>query len=355
MKKFLLIALCSSQFMVAQTLLTEDFSLFTVGNIGTDITGQTATNNIFTLATNGTAPTTATNAGNDNFQIVTNDALHGNVLQITGTNGDKGSRAMWYDGFVDAWEFRDPGNEIIEIEFELYTGNTAGTSVNTKGLFIYDATRTKVLAGYSFNTKTLVLSGVAYFTAATAPIGNYLFFLNTGGTNLVLPAETWVKLGVSYNKTTGVVRWRGPSHNGQVTGASAGTDPDRASIISTSGTTTTGTIVTNTAAAIGLFDNFEIRAAATDSLLGIAETVTVDNNNYSVYPNPATSIITVSSKLSSGITAITLTDVNGRIVKTQNFDSISDVEMNISDVASGMYLMNINSKEGSSTVKFIKN
>lgn len=355
MKKFLLLALCCSQCVVAQTILTEDFSLFTVGNIGTDITGLTATNNIFTLATNGTPPTTATNAGNDNFQIVPNDALHGNVLQITGTNGDKGSRAMWYDGFVDAWEFRDPGNDIVEIEFELYTGNTAGASVNTMGLFIYDATRTKILGGYSFNTKTLVLSGVAYFTAANAPIGNYLFFLNTGGTNLVLPSETWVKLGVSYNKTTGVVRWRGPSHNGQVTGASPATDPDRTSIVSTSGTTTTGTIVTNTAAAIGLFDNFEIRASATDSLLGVEETLVVDQDKFTVYPNPANDFVSVSSKLNTAITAISITDLNGRIVKTRQFDGMTAVDMNISDLEAGMYMMNIESEGSNSAIKFIKN
>lgn len=354
MKKILLIALICTQSSIAQVIVSEGFSLFPLGNIGTDITGVTPTNNIFTTASNGTAPTTATNAGNDNFQIVANNAEHGNVLQITGTNGDKGSRTLWYDGFIDQWEFRDVGNEIIEIEYDFYTG-TSGASLNTMGLYIYDATRTKILGGFSFNTKTLVLSGVAYYTAATAPIGNYLFFLNTGGTNLVLTAETWVRLGVSYNKTTGQVRWKGPGINGQVTGAALGTDPDRASLISTSGTTTTAPVQTNIAAAIGLFDNFIVRAAATDGLLGVEEVILNSNNTaFSVYPNPANNFISVSSLLSSEITAIAIADMNGRLVKSLTYDNLHDIELNISDLDKGMYIMTISSKEGNSIQKFMK-
>ena len=356
MKKLLLIALICSQSIMAQVILTDDFSSYLIGNVGTDFTGMTPYQNVFTIATNGDAPTTATNAGNDNFKIVASTIDHGNVLQITGTNGDKGTRELWPDGFADAWAFRDTGNNILEIEFDLYTGNTSGTSLNTMGLYIYDATRTKILAGYSFNTKTLVLSGAAYYTNnTTAPLGNYLFFLNTGGTNLVLPAETWVRLGVSFNKTTGIVRWKGPSVNGQVTGSAIGVDPDRTSLISRSGTTTVAPIVTNTAAGIGLFDNFIIRSVTTDGLLDVAENVMLDNTSFTVYPNPANNFISVSSRLSATITAIAITDMNGRTVKSQTYDNLSDVALNISDLANGMYLMNIASKEGNSTQKIIKN
>jgi len=146
------------------------------------------------------ATTTGTNASNANFQIVASTADHGKVFQIEGTNGDKGRRNFWLDGFPDQWSFRDTGSDIVEVEFDLYTGNTSGTSVNTKGVYIYDPTAGKVLGGFVFNTKTLVISGIAYFTSATAPVGNYLFYLATGATNVVLPADSWVRLGVSFNK-----------------------------------------------------------------------------------------------------------------------------------------------------------
>jgi hypothetical protein len=358
MKKLLLVILITiaSQNIFAQVMISENFSTFTIGDVGTDFTGVTPTDNIFTIANNGTAPTTATNAGNSSFQIVANDINHGNVLQITGTNGDKGSRQLWYDGFEDQWSFRDAGNDILEVEYDLYTGNTTGASLNTMGLYIYDATRTKILGGFSFNTKTLVLSGVAYFTNASAPIGNYLFFLGTGAQNLVLQENVWVRLGVSFNKTTGQVRWKGPSINGQVIGAAVGTDPDRTSLVSTSGTTTTAPIQTNTAAATGLFDNFIIRASATDTLLGVEDIATIANDtSFLVYPNPATTTIAISSKVNSAITAISITDMNGRIVKNQSYDNLTDIDINVSDLSNGMYFVNIATESGNSIQKIMKN
>ncbi|MFM2266217.1 MAG: hypothetical protein RLZ77_1637 [Bacteroidota bacterium] len=355
-KLLLLFVLLLSTSLFAQELLSENFNTFQIGNVGTDITGAISTNNIFTAATNGTAPTTSNNAGNANFQIVANDAVHQNVLQIIGTNGDKGSRQLWYDGFADIWSFRDAGNEIIEIEFDLYTGNTSGTSVNTKGLYIFDATRTKILAGFSFNTKTLVLSGVGYYTSATAPIGNYIFYLGTGSQNITLQADVWVRLGVSFNKTTGQIRWKGPGINGQVPGAGTGSDPDRVSLISLSGTTTTAPIVTNTAAALGLFDNFIFRASATDNLLGIDEIAVVANQPlFSVYPNPSQDVITVSSAVNSDITTITITDMNGRVVKQIAPENIGTQVISIADLTNGVYFLTINSSEGKFVEKLIKN
>ena len=342
--------------MFAQGLLSENFDTFQIGNVGTDFTGNISTNNIFTAATNGTAPTTSNNAGNANFQIVANDATHQNVLQITGTNGDKGSRQLWYDGFADLWSFRDAGNDILEVEFDLYTGNTSGTSVNTKGLYIFDATRTKILGGFSFNTKTLALSGVGYYTSATAPIGNYIFYLGTGSQNIILQADVWVRLGVSFNKTTGQIRWKGPGINGQVPGAGTGSDPDRVSLVSTSGTTTTAPVVTNTAAAVGLFDNFIFRASATDNLLGVDEIAVVANQPlFSIYPNPSKDKITVSSAVNSDISSMTITDTNGRVVKQIVPENIGNHSVSIGDLTNGVYFLSIKSSEGTFVEKLIKN
>jgi hypothetical protein len=340
----------------AQTLISENFDSYIEGNVGADFTGATPNAvGVFTQSSNGTAPTTSNNAGNDNYQIITlDDVAHTNVLQITGVNGDKGSRQLWTDGFPDQWLFRDTGNDIIEVEYDLYTG-TAGVSRNLMSLYVMDATRTIYPCGFVFNTNTLVLSGLAYYTSASAPIGNYTFYLNTGGTNLVLAPNTWVRLGVSFNKTTGQVRWKGPGINGQVTGAAMGTDPDRVSVVSTSGTVAASggnPAIPNTAAATTLYDNFIVRASATDTLLGV-EQVSAQDNTFAVYPNPATSVINVANKNNSPITKIILTDLNGRIVK-QDASNLSNVQLNIGDLSAGVYMMNITSAEGSTTQKIVK-
>ncbi|HMK06612.1 MAG TPA: T9SS type A sorting domain-containing protein, partial [Flavobacterium sp.] len=351
MKKLLLLSFFGIAVAVnAQQLRFEDFNALPIGNVGTDITGTAPTNDIFTQASNGAVPTTSNNAGNDNFQIVAGDGFHVQTLQITGVNGDKGSRQIWMGDLTTDWEFRDGGNDIFEVEFDLYTG-TAGTSRNQMGLYIFDSTRNKYLGGYVFATNTLVLSGLAYYQNLTstppAPLGNYLFYLGTGNTNITLAANTWVRLGVSFNKTTGAVKWKGPGINGQVVGAAMGVDPDRASFVSTSGSVPAAPpapAIPNTAAATVLFDNLRITARATDGLLAVADVDTAEV--FAVYPNPATTVVNVQNKNNADITAIAIVDLNGRVVKQVSFDKLSSVQVNIADLSAGVYMMNISSSEG---------
>lgn len=80
-----------------------------------------------------------------------------------------------------------------------------------------------------------------------------------------------------------------------------------------------------------------------------------DQNRFVSYPNPAKDFITVSNSDNVLLTDVNITDLNGRTVKTLKVENLSEVEINISDLNSGIYLMNITSDEGKSVKKFIKN
>ena len=79
-----------------------------------------------------------------------------------------------------------------------------------------------------------------------------------------------------------------------------------------------------------------------------------DDSAFSLFPNPATNVINIESK-NYAITKVSLTDLNGRIVKQSVVDNLSNFKINISDLSSGVYMMNITSKEGSVIKKVIKN
>lgn len=127
MKKLLLLSLFVAPVLSgAQVLLTEDFNSLTVGNVSTEILGAVpGQGDYLFFSSNGTAPTTSTNAAVTNSQIVSggNESLG---LQLTGPNGDKGSRFMWQDGFPALWNTRTLTNNIIEVEVDINPG--AGTS-----------------------------------------------------------------------------------------------------------------------------------------------------------------------------------------------------------------------------------
>jgi hypothetical protein len=77
-------------------------------------------------------------------------------------------------------------------------------------------------------------------------------------------------------------------------------------------------------------------------------------SEFAVYPNPANNIISASSK-DALVNAVTFTDLNGRTVKSSSFNGVNNAQVNISDLASGVYMMNISSDKGTTVKKIVKN
>ncbi len=78
-------------------------------------------------------------------------------------------------------------------------------------------------------------------------------------------------------------------------------------------------------------------------------------SKFSVSPNPANDFVTISNSENISVNSISMTDLNGRVVKQNSYSNVSEVQVNISDLASGVYMMNIKSDKGSVTKKIIKN
>jgi Secretion system C-terminal sorting domain len=79
-----------------------------------------------------------------------------------------------------------------------------------------------------------------------------------------------------------------------------------------------------------------------------------DASIFAIYPNPVNDILSISNSENINIKSISITDLNGRVVKNNNFNNVSNIEMNLSDLSSGMYIMNINSDQGTATKKIVK-
>jgi Secretion system C-terminal sorting domain/PKD domain len=67
-----------------------------------------------------------------------------------------------------------------------------------------------------------------------------------------------------------------------------------------------------------------------------------------IYPNPANTE-TVITPQNTGAMNVAITDAQGRIVKTTNFNGDLSVTLDISDLASGIYLVQINYADGTAT------
>lgn len=96
-----------------------------------------------------------------------------------------------------------------------------------------------------------------------------------------------------------------------------------------------------------LFDSIMVT-----SVLSVSE---VNANLFSVYPNPTNSVINISNLDNIILTNITISDLNGRVVKSTKVNNVTNLEISVDDLTSGMYMMTIDTDKGSVTKKIVKN
>ncbi len=82
-------------------------------------------------------------------------------------------------------------------------------------------------------------------------------------------------------------------------------------------------------------------------------TLSIDNT-FSFYPNPATSELTINYNGASKMYQINIYDVTGKLIKQQENNSTNKNTFSISELNSGLYLLNVYDGEYSTTKKFTK-
>lgn len=102
-------------------------------------------------------------------------------------------------------------------------------------------------------------------------------------------------------------------------------------------------------------------SGANSNIIGV-DTFSVDRplstesffaSNYTVFPNPTSGVLNIGTKGAS-MNQIQISDINGRTVKTINAANVSETQINISDLNSGVYFLKISSNSGVGTTKIVK-
>lgn len=234
---------------------------------------------------------------------------------------------------------------------------TLGTAVATGAMLYIYADNAGKPAGIPNNpavtpiAKIDIASGAAGYSLVNTAT-NYTFTIDVAAalpTPLVLQANTvyWLVFAAKTNLTahTAAVRfnWFGATPTGNT---SKLVDPSNA--FGASATTWTNiSTLTGSAALDGL--SFSIEGPS----LGVDKEI-FNSAKLSVYPNPVKDIVTISNELNYSLQSINITDLNGRTVKTLKMNGEASAQVNISDLSSGVYMMNISSDKGSMTKKIVK-
>ncbi|MBC3757982.1 T9SS type A sorting domain-containing protein [Hyunsoonleella sp. SJ7] len=336
-KNTFLLSLFSFAFLIwkanAQVLQSDDFEALTTGNVGTHINGSTmGQGGYYTLTSNGQ---------NSDFQIVDIGGSNSKVLQITGSNSPTNSKFVWKDGLVGSWASRTSGNDILEIEYDFYTGGITA-SKNESGVDFFN-TSFVVVAGFVFYPETKILAGRAYYNKA-GDLNTHVIKLGAGDTDLVLTANTWYRVGFSFNKSTGEIKFKGSGFDVNQAGDATGTDAAEIDFTVNPGSS-------NAVSSINWFDNLVATAKDAGSLL--RNELNEINQPITLHPNPADGYLSLTIKKDIQLYSIEINDISGRTVKSISHKDLSK-QIDVSDLSSGSYLLNIQSSLGRATKKFMK-
>lgn len=284
--------------MFSQTVWTETFESYNVGNLGTQ--GGWARDG------GGTASWT---------KVANIDATHGKSFQLgsTAANAD----GVWH--YHDTkWSTKTSGNNIFVLEFDYYTG-AGGDGVGVAQIYDVDA-------GYAEPMEI-----------GWDPEGGYIYLADESGDGILLDenptTNTWYHIKASYDTTTGGIKAQ--INNGEVQEFAGipGYEPTEFDALLYS-VTTSG------------FDNITVTATNTDPFMAVSDVT--KKSKISVYPNPATNVLNIKSD--SKIAEVSIYDAAGKIVKTT-----AETSINVENLAKGSYIVSIKYADGSKeSTKVIK-
>ena len=313
MKKILLFALCVTGFNAnAQTILLEDsfetYNDFIKTGIGNWLTLDL---DLRPPYTGGADPATWANAGTAMAYQIFNPttALVSNATAGVGTPPSEESRNFdprTGSKYAASWAAVPGTGGVANNDWLISPPITLGSSGNELSVWVKSMSDTYGLEDYSIGV---------YVGSGTPTSGNdFTLFLDALG--LEAPFPDWQEVILSLDDYSGQTVRIGIRNEGL----------DQYMF---------------------MVDDFKV----TTEDLGVNESLA---RKFSTYPNPANNVVNVSNNYNILLTDVNITDINGRTVKTLKVNNLTEVQVNISELNTGVYFMNIDTDSGRVVKKFIK-
>ena len=75
---------------------------------------------------------------------------------------------------------------------------------------------------------------------------------------------------------------------------------------------------------------------------------------FNLYPNPATNVVNITNTDNLFVEKATVYDIAGKEIKNQTFTNETNIQLNVENLASGTYLLHLQTNEGTAVKKLVK-
>ncbi len=316
----------------AQTFFTEDFNSYPAGHL----------NAIYDNTTPGKGGwLVGHQPGQLITAMVTPEAGKGNVLTIstTSTKGEGLGFSQERGFLATLWNNRTPGNNIFKFEYEFYGGGT----FNFVG-HILNGSNVQSISGFistSFQAYYYYRIGGGYFESTSS--GSPTFVLKNY-TATTFPYNMWIKAEMFVDFNANNVYFYIPTLNIQVT------KPISHNAIPYTLDFSVGSIK---ASSVVKIDNIKISGLKTlpSYILSVNQQLAT---KFNLYPNPASSVVNITNADNMQVNQITVYTLAGKQLSTQAYNNQAEIQLNVEHLASGTYLLYIQTAQGIAVKQLIK-
>lgn len=314
----------------AQVLFTEDFNSYPTGPLNT----------VYDNTTPGYGGWLVSRSPNYlATPMITAETGKGNVLTITTTTTTPtdGLTFRQEPGFLASlWNNRTPGNNIFKFEYEFY----GGVTFNFSGSILNNSASHPTIINSAFqsiyNLHRILGSYLENSSTNTLVLKNY----NT----TPFPYNMWLKVEMFVDYNTNNVYFYIPTLNIQANAPfSHNTIPFH--LVFNAGSLGATSVVK--------IDNIKVSGLKTlpPYILSTNEQLAA---KFSMYPNPATNLVNITNNENMQVQQITIYDIAGKQLSTQVFNSEAEIQLNVENLASGTYMLHLQTNEGTAVKKLVK-
>ncbi len=75
---------------------------------------------------------------------------------------------------------------------------------------------------------------------------------------------------------------------------------------------------------------------------------------FNIYPNPATNVVNITNNENMLVNQVTVYDISGKQLSMQSFNNEAEIQLNVEHLASGTYLLYLQTTEGIAVKKLVK-
>ncbi|WCM41006.1 T9SS type A sorting domain-containing protein [Flavobacterium sp. CBA20B-1] len=342
----------------SQVLYTETFDSFNWGYLGTDPTAK--------IPGQGGWLTYSMYTQSNNFFSIVNESGKGKVLDISIPLSPGESLRAYKSNLSPLMGNRSAGNEVLKFEIDYFTGpkqpnggpNGSGITILKK--FINPLEPVESIAGIVFHKTEGVVQGIAdtkgeVYSALENIIPYGL------GVDHYFPFNTWIKIEVYLDYGNRKVYFNIPYFNKVFSGDflknSTSTNllhdfaPDTIMLYATLDSPPNGPL----GYAQNRYDNIKITAlnAVPPEVIALSTTEQLAEK-FNLYPNPANSVVNITNAKNMQIQQITVYDVAGKQLSTQTYTNETEIQLNVEHLASGTYMLHLQTNQGTAVKKLVK-